>query len=156
MFGDHLLNIVKEFKNLKHLYRNKLDKACFAHHAAYSNCKDLGKRTISDQILRERDYEIARNCNYDGYNRALVSMDVCFLIKSRIRISVNEQLAEELRETIIKTFNSRKVSSRFKDDIWAGDLAEIGSLSSKNKNVKYLLCVIDIFIECALVKPLKK
>ena len=30
------------------------------------------------------------------------------------------------------------------------------SLSSRNKNVKYLLCVIDIFTKYAWVKPLKK
>ena len=28
-------------------------------------------------------------------------------------------------------------------------------LSSKNKNIKYFLCVIDVFAEYALVKPLK-
>ena len=31
----------------------------------------------------------------------------------------------------------------------------MGSLSSKNKNVKYLLCAIDVFIKYALVKALK-
>ena len=31
----------------------------------------------------------------------------------------------------------------------------MASLSSKNKNVKYLLCVIDIFTKFAWVKPLK-
>ena len=35
------------------------------------------------------------------------------------------------------------------------DLVETGSLSSKNKNIKYLLCVIDIFTKHAWVKPLK-
>ena len=29
------------------------------------------------------------------------------------------------------------------------------SLSSKNENVKYLLCVIDVFTEFSWVKPLK-
>ena len=29
------------------------------------------------------------------------------------------------------------------------------SLSSKNKNVKYLLCVIDVFTKYAWLKPLK-
>ena len=43
---------------------------------------------------------------------------------------------------------------RFKDNIWKVDLAEMGLLSSKNWNVKYLLCVIDIFIKYAWVKPL--
>ena len=31
----------------------------------------------------------------------------------------------------------------------------MGSLPSKNKNVKYLLCVIDVFTKYAWVKPLK-
>ena len=30
----------RETGNLKHLYRNELDKACFAHDAAYADCKD--------------------------------------------------------------------------------------------------------------------
>ena len=49
------------------MYRNESDKACFARDAAYSGSKDLAKRTISDRILRDRTYEIARNCGYDGY-----------------------------------------------------------------------------------------
>ena len=28
--------------------------------------KDLAKRTILDKILKDRAYEIARNCGYDG------------------------------------------------------------------------------------------
>ena len=35
--------------------------------AAYCNSKDLAKRTISDKILKERAYEIARNTKYDRY-----------------------------------------------------------------------------------------
>ena len=30
----------RETGNLKHLYRNELDKACFAHDGAYSESKD--------------------------------------------------------------------------------------------------------------------
>ena len=44
---------------------------------------------------------------------------------------------------------------RFKDNIWAADLAEMGSLSSKNRNIKCSLCVIDVFTKYAWVKPLK-
>ena len=40
-----------ETSNIKHLYRSELDKACFAHDAAYSDSKDLAKRTVSDKIL---------------------------------------------------------------------------------------------------------
>ena len=42
-----------ETANLKHLYRNELDKASFAYDAAYSQCKDLSKRAISDKILKD-------------------------------------------------------------------------------------------------------
>ena len=56
----------KETWNLKHLYRNQLDKAWFANDAAHSESKDLAKRTISDKILKDRAYEIARNRGYDG------------------------------------------------------------------------------------------
>ena len=56
---------------------------------------------------------------------------------------------------VIKKFNRRKVNVRFKDNIWAADLAEMGSLSSKNRNVKYLSCVIDVFTKYGWVKPLK-
>ena len=49
------------------MYRNEIDKTCFAHDAAYSDNKDLVKRTTSDKIFKDRAYEIARNCNYDWY-----------------------------------------------------------------------------------------
>ena len=60
------IKIFRETGNLEHLYRNELDKACFAHDAAYSGSNYLSKRTISDKILKDRYYEIARNRNYDG------------------------------------------------------------------------------------------
>ena len=163
-FTKHRERIQKfrETGNLKHLYRKELDKASFAHDAAYSDSKDVAKRTISDKVLKDRAYEIARN--HDEYQRALASMVYKFFDKktgsgaittSKLGISVNEQLAEELHKLVIKKFKRRKVYARFKDNIWAADLAEMESLSLKNKNVKYLLCVIDVFTKYAWVKPLK-
>ena len=70
-------------------------------------------------------------------------------------VSVDEQLAEELLKPVTKRFKRRKVYARFKDNIWVADLAEMELLSSKNENVKYLLCVIGVFTKYAWVKPLK-
>ena len=70
-------------------------------------------------------------------------------------VSVDEQLAEELRKPVTKRFKRRKVYARFKDNICVADLAEMELLSSKNENVKYLLCVIGVFTKYAWVKPLK-
>ena len=68
--------------------------------------------------------------------------------------SVNIELAQELHKPLIKKFKIRKVCSKFKDNICAGDLAETESLSSFNCGVKYLLFVIDVFIKFAWVKSL--
>ena len=68
---------------------------------------------------------------------------------------VNKILAEELHKAVIKKFNKRKVYSQFKDNIWGVDLADMQSLSRKNKGIKYLLCAIDLYSKYAFVIPLK-
>ena len=51
-----------------------MDKACFAHDAAYSDSKILAKRTTSDEILNNSAYETGMNRGYCGYLRALAGM----------------------------------------------------------------------------------
>ena len=68
-----------------------------------------------------------------------------------MEVSVNEQLTEELHKPVIK----RNVYASFKENIWEANLAEMRSFSSKNKNVKYLLCVIYVFTKYACVELLK-
>ena len=60
--------------NIDFIYKNDLDKACFQHDMAYGKYKDLAKRTESDEVLRNKTFEIARNPKYDGYQRGLTSM----------------------------------------------------------------------------------
>ena len=68
------------------MYRNELDKVCFAHDAAYSGLTGLTKRNISDKNLKNRVHEISRNHGYDGYQGALVSMvSISFLIRKHDR-----------------------------------------------------------------------
>ena len=62
-------------------------------------------------------------------------------------------LADELHKHIIKKFNKREVYSQFKDNIWGVDLADMQSLSRKNKGIKYLLCAIDLYSKYAFVIP---
>ena len=138
----------RETGNLKHLYRNELDKAYFAHDAAYSDSKYLPKRTILDKVPKDRPFQIAWNCNYDGYQRALAIMVYKFFDKktalgaiatNKAGISVNEQLDKNLHQPVIKKFKRRKVYERFKDNIWVADLAKIESLSCKKMlNIYYM------------------
>ena len=92
LFSKHREGIQKsrEAGNLKHLYGNESDKAYFVHDAAYSDSKDLAKRTILVKILKGRAFEIARNDNYDGYKRSLASIVYrIFDKKTASGISVN-------------------------------------------------------------------
>ena len=94
-----------------YIYKNELDKTCFAHDAAYSDSKDLTKRTVADKILRNRAFNIAKDKKYDGYQRRLASMVYKFLDKKskgtgekHVNIKLtpqNQQLAEELHLKII-------------------------------------------------------
>ena len=61
----------------------------------------------------------------------------------------------KLNKPVTKKFKRSNVYSRLKDNIWVADLAEMESLSSKDKNIKYLLRVTDVFFKYAWVKPLK-
>ena len=47
------------------------------------------------------------------------------------------------------------VYSRFKDNIWGADSAEMGSFCSKYRGAKYLSSVMDVFTKYVWVKPLK-
>ena len=115
----------RETGNLKHLYRNELDKAWLAHNAAYSDSKYLAKRTISDKILNDKTCKIDRNPKYNGYQRTLESM-VCkyFDKKTGSGASVNEELSKELHKPVSKKFKRKKVYARFEDNVRVADLAK--------------------------------
>ena len=111
---------------------------------------------------------IASNPEYRGYQRGLASIVYKFfdkksmgsgIMKNTTKSSSLERsssiLAAELHKPVIKKFEKRKVYSQFKDNIWGVDLADMQSLSRKNKGIKYLLCAIDLFSKYAFVVPLK-
>ena len=151
---------IKEFKrtgDTHYIYRNELDKACFQHDSAYADYKDLINRTEADKVLRDKAYGIASNPEYDGYQRGLASMVYKFFDKKSTRsgIASSSILADEINNSIIRKFNKRKVYSQFKDNIWGVDLVDMQLLRRKNKGIKYLLCVIDLYSKYAFVIPLK-
>ena len=151
---------IKEFKrtgDTRYISRNELDKACFQHDSAYADHKDLINRTEADKVLRDKAYDIASNPKYDGYQRGLASMVYKFFDKKSTGsgIASSSILADELHKPIIRKFGKRKVYSQFKDNIWRVDLADMQSLSRKNKGIKHLLCAIDLFSKYVFVVPLK-
>ena len=70
-FNKHKQRIqkCKETGDINYIYKKELDKACFAHDPAYSDSKDLTKRTVSDNALRDKAFNIAKDPKDDGYQR---------------------------------------------------------------------------------------
>ena len=144
--------------NTNFIYRHEFDKACLQHDMVYGKKKDLVKRTQSDKVLR--DFKIASDPKYDGYQRGFASTVYTFFDKKSkgSGISTNEpnyQLANELHKPIIRKFQKRKVYSSFRDNIWGVDLADMKSLSKYNKEIKHLLRVIDLFSKYVWAVPIK-
>ena len=117
---DHKQRIqkFKETGDTNYIYKNELDKACFDHDAAYSDSKDLTKRTVADKILRDKAFNIAKDPNYDGYQRGLASMVYKFFDKKskgsggkHVNTKLtpqNQQLAERLHKPIIKNLKKER------------------------------------------------
>ena len=143
----------KETGDTNYIYKNELGKACFVHDAAYSDSKDVIKRTVADKILKNKAFDIAKDPKYDGYQRGLASMVYKFFDKKSVGsgakhvntklIPQNKQLAEELHKPIIRKFEKRKVHAAFKDNIWGADLVDMQLLSKYNKGIRFLLRGID-------------
>ena len=138
-FSKHKQRIekFKETGDTNYIYKNELDKACFTHDAAYSDSKDLTKRTVADKILRNKAFNIAKDPKYDGYQRELASI-VYKLFDSKVALpdkksegsSVtaqpsakhvntklapqNQQLAEELHKHIIKMLKKERYTQHLK------------------------------------------
>ena len=77
---------------------------------AYGDFKDLKRRTVSDKVLRDKAFNIAKNPTYDGYQRRVVFMVYKFFDKTskgscvKIEVKHNEQLAKELHKPIVRNF----------------------------------------------------
>ena len=131
MLAHHLQKEFKEKGVLRYIYRNKLDKACFQHDMAYGDFKDLTRRTASDNILRDKAFNFAKNPKYDGYQRGLTLMIYKCLDKKASSGAIenenmwNKELPGELHKLVIGKFNKRKLNSCFIANIWRTDLADI-------------------------------
>ena len=116
----------KERGDTSYIYKNELDKACFQHDMAYGDFKDLARRRVSDKVLRDKAFNVAKHHKYDGYQRGLASMVFKYFDKKSKVSGVNthandkikqnhhpsdlatHQLAEELHKPIIRKFRKKQ------------------------------------------------
>ena len=66
----------------------------------YAYSKNLAKRTVSDNVWKDRGYEIVLN----GYQRGLASIRYKIFIKKGSGPNINEGLPQELHKSVITKF----------------------------------------------------
>ena len=57
----------KKIGNSTYIYQKKQDKACFQHDMAYSDFKDLPKIKVSDKVLCDIVFDIAKYPKHDEH-----------------------------------------------------------------------------------------
>ena len=68
------INDFKKDGKLSHIFKNKLDTACFQHDSIFVKYKDRLNRKKSDVALKNKTLEIAMDPRINGYQRGLASM----------------------------------------------------------------------------------
>ena len=110
---------------------------------AFGNFKDLVKRTGSDKVLWAKAFKIVVNPKYRGHQRGLASVAYKYFDK---KSAGNGNYPIWMVTTQNETTQFQQL---------AAVLADMELISKFNKEIKFLLCVIDIFCKYARVIPLK-
>ena len=80
----------------------------------YGDFKNVSKRTTSDKILYNKEFNITKNPKYYGYQRGLSSLIYKFFDKKSpgcgftMEIMLNQQFAKELHKPIIRKLENEK------------------------------------------------
>ena len=81
----------------------------------------LAKRTAYDKVLRDKEFNIAKNPKYDRYQREIPSMVQSSGSGANMKAMPDKQITEELQKPIIRKVKKRTVYSSFKYNIWSAD-----------------------------------
>ena len=138
----------KETGNVQYIYQNELHKACFWLDILYRDFKDLTRRIVSDNKLRNKSFNIAKNLKYNEYQWGLVSSVYNFFNLKSISLADKDEnistkdLTEKLHNLIIWKLQKRKVHSTFMENIWGTDLSDMQLISKSNKRIRFLLLLL--------------
>ena len=85
MLLDHLLRTKKKYKNSKEqdiqdiFIKTKQTRPAFSI-TAYGKFKRLPRKAVSDKVVRDKAFHIAKNPKYDGYICGPASMVISLLL----------------------------------------------------------------------------
>ena len=152
MLGEHLQKRKKEYKSLikqgiHHIFiKKKLEKAFFQHDMAYAGFKNLTIIITSDNKLRAKAFDIAKNPKNGAYQRGLASMVYKFLDRKTCSSDIkndsisNKELVDQLHKPIIRKLTKRKVHLSVKDNVWGADLALCYWSGNLIKKFVFIMC----------------
>ena len=88
----------------------------------------------------------------------LINVKVKFRLGHPVKkiLKFTNELAEELHKPVSKKFERRRVNVEGIDEIWAADLIDMQAFSKQNKEIKYLLTIIDVFSKFVWIISLKR
>ena len=102
----------------------------------YGHFKNLTRRTVFDEILHDKAFNVAK---YHGYQSGLASVVYKLFDKKTSGSGITnenilkQELAEELHIPIIRNLKKREVYSSFIDNIWGADLADMQLMRQFNE-----------------------
>ena len=103
-------------------------------------------------------FNIAKNPEYDGYQRGLVLMVYhAFLNKKVSGSGFKSDIIANLKNYTnqLLKFEKQKLYSSFKDNVWCADLADVQLISKFNTGIHFLLWPIYIYSKYAWIVPLR-
>ena len=128
--NKEIIQKLKETRDSRYIYQNKLNKACFQFNMAYGDFKDLPRGTASDNVLSDKTFNTAKNPKCNGYQQCFVSviykcidkksssgavpLDQTETLAPQDKIAINseimstQQFAEELHEPVIRKYEKWK------------------------------------------------
>ena len=152
---------IKETGDSRYIYQSELGKACFQHDMAYGDFKDLTRRANSDKVLYDKAFDIAKNPNYDKYHRGFASMTCKFFNKKllvavlRMKFCLIKTQLKNHANQLLENLKKEKYTHLLLTIFGCADLADIKLICKFNKELRFLLYVIDMLSKYAWITPLK-
>ena len=137
---------MKEKGDSRYIHQKELDKACFVYDMTSGDFSDLNRRAFAYKVLQDKPLSIAKDPEYDGYQRRLASMVYKYFNTKTSGSGIESEnipykdLVEELHKPITRKFNERKVQWPFIGNIWSADLADKQLICKFNKGFRFLNC----------------
>ena len=103
----------KESGDSRCTYQNELNKVAF-NDMAHGDFIGLTRRTVSDKILYNKPFSIAKNPKYDGYQRGLASMAYDFFKKKTAENVVKNEILQT--KELAKNYTSQLLENSFKKE----------------------------------------